>query len=167
MSIELLKTPTHAIDPLDSVEAVAAGLEMDSERVGHSELHIMLPGVWRDLGLWFTWRPELSTLQLGASLELKAPPNRITDVSRLTAMVNERLWIGHFEVWTDDRAVVYRNASVLSESHALDKKQAEGLIRGANEAVDRFYPAFNYLIWAGKTPDEALRASLFETVGNA
>lgn len=167
MSIELLNAPAIDADPLDSIEAVAAGLEMDVERVEQGELHIMLPGVWRDIGLWFTWRSGLSTLQLGAPLDLKAPFDRIGDVSRLAAMVNEQLWIGHFDLWTDDRAVVYRNAAVLPEDGALDPMQAERLIQGAREAVDRFYPAFNYLIWAGKSPEEALRASLFETAGSA
>jgi hypothetical protein len=89
------------------------------------------------------------------------------EASRLVAMVNERLWIGHFDLWSDDSALVFRNAIVLPESGVLDGAQAQCLIRGASEAIDRFFPAFNYFIWGGKTPAEALEASLFETVGNA
>ena len=63
--------------------------------------------------------------------------------------------------------IVYRNAALLTEEGGLDSVQGEALIRAASEAVDRFYPAFNFLIWGGKKPDEALRASLFETQGNA
>mgnify|MGYP001342568850 CR=1 FL=1 len=29
---------------------------------------------WRDIGLWFTWRPELATLQMGAPLDLYDRP---------------------------------------------------------------------------------------------
>jgi hypothetical protein len=35
------------------------------------------------------------------------------------------------------------------------------------EACERFYPAFNFLLWAGKTPEEAAQAALFETAGEA
>lgn len=167
MSIELLKSSAPEIDPLEALEAVADELALSVERVDADELHVAIPGLWRDAGFWFTWRPELSTLQMGAPLDLKAPAGRVGDMARLVAMVNERLWIGHFDLWTDDSSIVFRNAAVLPADGRLDAGQAEILIKGAREAIDRFLPAFNFLIWGGKTPQEALDASMFETAGNA
>lgn len=167
MSIEIVRKPHKTRDPLDVLERACAGLELDIERVGENELHVMLPGVWRDLGLWFTWRAELATLQMGAPLDLKAPAGRVDEACRLVAMVNERLWVGHFDLWAEDHSIVYRNSAILPDDGAVDGAQAEALVRAASEAVDRFYPAFNFLIWGGKSPDDALRASLFETAGSA
>ncbi len=167
MSFELLETPTPSADPLDALEAVAGFLDIESERIDDAELHLAVPGAWRDAGVWFTWRPELSTLQMGAPLDLKVPPGRFLEAARLVAMVNERLWIGHFDLWSDDGAIIFRNSIVLPETGALDRTQAQILIRGAGEAIDRFFPAFNYMLWGGKTAEEALAASLFETAGNA
>jgi len=167
MSIELIATPSSVKDPLDALERAAVGLEFEMERVGDGELHVALPGVWRDIGLWFTWRPELSTLQMGAPLDLKAPAGRLCDAAHLVTMVNERLWVGHFDLWADDNGIVYRNAAVLPANGALDKGQARALIHAVSEAVDRFYPAFNFFIWGGKDPDDALKSSLFETAGSA
>lgn len=167
MSIELLETPTASFNPLESVEAVANALEIEADRVNDAELHLAAPGAWRDAGIWFTWRPEVSTLQMGAPLDLKAPDNLLMSAARLVAMVNERLWVGHFDLWTEDQSIVYRDSIILPENGALDGVQAQCLIRGATEAIDRFYPAFNYLIWGGKSPQEAMDASLFETAGNA
>lgn len=167
MSIELLEEPIAAADPLDALEAVAVALEMESERIDGDELHLAVPGLWRDSGLWFTWRAELSTLQIGAPLDLKAPQNLLNDASRLAGLVNERLWIGHFDVWSDDQSIVYRNGMVLPRDGSLDSTQAQILIKAAGEAIDRFFPAFNYLVWGGKSPQEALEASLFETSGSA
>jgi hypothetical protein len=167
MSIELLRSRTAHVDPLESVEAAAAALSYDVERVDAAELHLSVPGVWRESGLWFTWRSEVSTLQMGAPLDLKAPASRVLEACRLVALVNERLWIGHFDLWSDDLAFIYRNAIVLPESGALDRVQARCLIEGAGEAIDRFFPAFNYFVWGGRTPEDALEASLFETQGSA
>ncbi len=167
MSIELLKAPTREADPLEALELVADGMALSVERVDDDELHLAVPGMWRDAGFWFTWRPELSTLQMGAPLDLKAPGNRLNEVARLVAMVNERLWIGHFDLWSDDNSIVFRNAAVLPANGSLDRMQAECLIKGAKEAIDRFLPAFNFLIWGGKSAEDALQASLFETAGNA
>ncbi|MCB2113897.1 MAG: YbjN domain-containing protein [Parvularculaceae bacterium] len=167
MSIELLKSPRADADPLDALETVADEMELTVERVDADELHLAIPGMWRDAGFWFTWRPELSTLQMGAPLDLKAPKGRIADAARLVSMANERLWIGHFDLWSDDLSIVFRNSAVLPASGALDRMQAECLIKGAREAIDRFLPAFNFFIWGGKTPEEAIEAALFETAGNA
>jgi hypothetical protein len=167
MSIQLLKAPPSGGDPLEALESVADDLELAAERVDEDELHVAIPGLWRDAGFWFTWRAELSTLQMGAPLDLKAPPSRLNEVARLVAMANERLWIGHFDLWSDDHSIVFRNSAVLPASGSLDRSQAERLINGAREAIDRFLPAFNFLIWGGKTPEEALEASMFETAGSA
>ena len=35
------------------------------------------------------------------------------------------------------------------------------------QAADRFYPAFDFLINGGKTPEDAIAACMFETVGQA
>ena len=167
MSIELLASSPLSADPIEALEAVADQRGYDAERIDEHELHLSIPGLWRDSGLWFTWRPELSTLQMGAPLDMKAPPSKAGDVCRLLALVNERLWVGHFDLWSDDNGILYRHAVVLPESGALDRGQAQRLIEGAGEAIDRFFPAFNYVIWGGKTPEEALEASMFETAGNA
>lgn len=167
MSIELLEQPVQAADPLAMLEQMAIAMELECERIDNNELHIVSPGLWRETGIWFTWRPELSTLQLGSPIDLKTPENKINEISRLVAMVNERLWIGHYDLWTEDLSIVYRNSAILPEAGTLDAMQAEMLLKGTVEAVERFYPAFNFLIWGDKTPEEALQSSMFETKGSA
>jgi hypothetical protein len=167
MSIELIGSRTVIADPLEALETVASQQSYDMERVDDAELHVSVPGVWRDSGVWFSWRAELSTLQLGAPLDLKVPSNRVCEAARLIALVNERLWVGHFDLWSDDLGLLYRNAVILPETGALERAQAQALIGAAGEAIDRFFPAFNYFIWGGKGPEEALEASMFETAGNA
>ena len=45
--------------------------------------------------------------------------------------------------------------------------QCETLIRLAIEACERYFPTFQFVIWAGKSAEQALEASLLETVGEA
>jgi hypothetical protein len=166
MTAQLLKA-TMSADPIEAIEQAAIALGLEAERTDERELQVAAPGLWRDFGLWFTWRPDIATLQMGAPLDLKVPPGRLLEACRLVALVNERLWVGHFDLWSDESEIVYRSSAVLSESGAIEKSQIERLIRGAAEAIDKFLPAFNYLLWGGKPPAEALEASLFETAGNA
>ena len=37
----------------------------------------------------------------------------------------------------------------------------------AIESVERYFPAFQFVVWAGKSAREAMDATLFETVGEA
>jgi hypothetical protein len=41
------------------------------------------------------------------------------------------------------------------------------LLNIAVEACNRHYQAFQFVLWAGKSPAEALAASMFETAGEA
>ena len=41
------------------------------------------------------------------------------------------------------------------------------LVEVAITESERFYPAFQYVVWAGKSPADALTASILETVGEA
>ena len=43
----------------------------------------------------------------------------------------------------------------------------EDLLETAITECEKFYPAFQYVIWGGKDPAEAIEASILEPVGEA
>ncbi|MDC6684637.1 hypothetical protein N4Q63_26565, partial [Leclercia adecarboxylata] len=45
--------------------------------------------------------------------------------------------------------------------------QAASMIDAAVEAADRFYPAFDFLLKGSKSPQDAIAACMFETLGAA
>ena len=153
--------------PLDTIERIALGSDLDAQRIDETELHVNLTGSWRDVSVWFAWREEAQVLQIGAPLEIKVPYTKRAEVCALLALVNERLWLGHFDNWERDGGLIYRNGAVLPAGQSMDQSQAEILLRGAVDAFDKFYPAFNYVVWGGKTAEEAIEACVLEPVGNA
>jgi len=84
-------------------------------------------------------------------------------------LVNEQLWIGHFELWASSGVLLFRHAALLDGNTeaqlALD--QAETLVEAAIDECERFYPVFQFVLWADKTPAEAISAALIETQGEA
>ncbi|ADM09799.1 hypothetical protein PB2503_08719 [Parvularcula bermudensis HTCC2503] len=153
-------------DPLDTVEIFCRRADMDAERIDDTELHISLSGSWREVGIWFGWRMDAQMLQIGAPLELKVPEARRDEVCRLLTLVNERLWLGHFDL-DGEIGLIYRNTTVLPIAQGLDDCQAEILVRAALDAFDRFFPAFNFVVWGGETADKAFSSAICETAGNA
>lgn len=163
-----LNTQEHVsiADPLESIEQAVIAEQFPYER-DELELHLAAPGAWRDHQIWFAYRPELDVIHVCSSLELKAPDNRYRDVCELVTRLNERLWMGHFDLWSDDGSIVFRHALTLTEAAGVTPAQAGALIAAAKEAGERLYPAFHYLLWSGKSASEAVSAAMFDTVGEA
>ena len=46
-------------------------------------------------------------------------------------------------------------------------EQVEDLVDIALSECERFYPAFQLVVWGGKTPDEAMAAAMIDPIGEA
>ncbi|MGH6985420.1 MAG: YbjN domain-containing protein [Caulobacteraceae bacterium] len=154
-------------DPLDVVEKVLAAENLSFDRTEDGDLAFSLKGDWKDYELWFAWRPEADCLQLNLAIDRIAKGERQGDALALINLINQRVWLGHFEIWAGDGEVVFRHAMALPAAERPSMAQAASMIDAAMEAADRFYPAFNFLLSEGKSPDEAMAACMFETVGRA
>ena len=99
-----------ALDPLDVVERVLTAENLSFDRTEDGDLAFALAGDWKDYELWFAWRPEADCLQLCLSIDLRAAKAQRAGACELANLVNQRVWLGHFEVWSDDGEVVFRHA---------------------------------------------------------
>jgi len=162
-----IETPVKEHNPVDMIEQMADLNEWAFERIGDDEIAISVAGSWTDYQLSFTWRDDLEALHLACVFDLKTPQRRRAEMARLLALVNEQLWLGHFDLWADEGAILYRHGVLLSDGATLNPAQCEALIKAATEACERYYQAFQFVVWAGKTAEEALETVLFETLGEA
>lgn len=155
-----------AHDPLDVVEHVLQAENLQFDRTEDGDLAFTLAGDWKDYELWFAWRPEADCLQLCLSVDLQITPEQRSQAFELASTINQRVWLGHFEIW-DDGEIVFRHAMALMTGERPTLAQAAAMIDVAMEAADRFYPAFDFLTQGGKSPAEAIAACMFDTVGEA
>ena len=154
-------------NPLDVVERIAAINDWSFERAGDDEITMLVGGKWSDYQVSFTWMHDIEALHLACAFDLKVPERRRDEVQKLIALVNEQLWIGHFDLWTQDGMVMFRHALVLTGGVVATDAQCESLLATAVEACERYYQAFQFVVWAGKSARDALDATLFETSGKA
>ena len=154
-------------DPLDVVEHVLVAENLPFDRTDEGDVAFALAGDWKDYELWFAWRPEGDCLQLCCALDLRITKSRRAAAYELTGLINQRSWLGHFEVWPDEGEIVFRHALALPHGERPTLGQAASMIDAAIEAADRYYPAFRFLTKGMKKPEDALAACLFETVGSA
>ena len=62
---------------------------------------------------------------------------------------------------------MFRHSLLMSGGADPDGRQCEAILKTAVETCDRYYQAFQFVLWAGKTAREALDSAMFETVGEA
>ncbi|HVI32558.1 YbjN domain-containing protein [Phenylobacterium sp.] len=153
-------------DPLDVVEHVLTAENLPFDRTEDGDLAFALAGDWKDYELWFAWRPEGDCLQLCLSMDLAVAKDQRQAAQELIAAVNPRVWLGHFELW-EDGEVIFRHGMALMTGEQPSLAQAAAMIDVAVEAADRFYPAFDFLVRGSKSPQDAIAACMFETVGEA
>lgn len=153
-------------DTLDTVEAVLAADSKAYERLDE-EIHFAASMTYCDLHGIFIAQEDAPSLALSLIFDLKAPRMRRGDIASLLALLNEALWLGHFELSSDDNALSWRAVVPLIGRDTPEPAEVAAILAAGVEACERFYPAFNFLLWAGKTPEEAAQAALFETAGEA
>jgi hypothetical protein len=147
-----LQTHAAAKNPLDVLEQIATANEWLFDRRSDAEMAAEAPGKWCDYGLFFAWSAEISAMHFTCTLDLKVPAPRRTALYQLLALANEKLWIGHFGMDSDDGA---------------SAESLEDMVDIAITECERFYPAFQFVLWGGKSPAEALTAAMLECAGEA
>jgi len=156
----------RASNPIDLVEQVAVAHDWAADRSRDDELTLIVAGSWTDYHVSLNWRDDLETLHLACAFDFRVPDNRLNEIYRLVAQINEQLWIGHFDLWTQEGLIMYRHALMLNGAMATPN-QCEALLKASLEACERYYQAFQFVVWAGKESREALVSTMFETEGRA
>ena len=169
-SEEICAHPAHRLrssaalrqNPLERFERLATAENYEFERVSDNEIHIAMAGIWCDHDISLVWIPGEERLDLFVAFDGRMPGGRSDDICRLMSLLNERLSSGHFDYWRKDNALVYRNSMNLSGGAHLTLEQAMSMLALAMDAAERGYPACQYVVWAGKSPEEALDITLLE-----
>jgi hypothetical protein len=154
-------------NPLDVVERIASINDWSFERAGDDEITMLVGGRWSDYQVSFTWMYDIEALHLACAFEFKVPDRWCGETQQLIAMINEQLWVGHFDLWVKDGLIMYRHALVLAGGVEASGQQCEAMLTTALDACERYFPAFQFVVWAGKSAREAIEAAMFDTAGEA
>jgi hypothetical protein len=161
------ETSIAATNPIDIVEEIVQANEWPHDRTSDEEMVVEISGRWCDYRLFFVWQEEISAMHFSCSFDMKVPKGRKPAVYELLAVVNEKMWLGHFDLCSDQALPMFRHAILLRGALGASVEQLEDLVDMALTECERFYPAFQLVIWGGKTPEEAVVSAMIEPVGEA
>jgi len=136
-------------------------------RSSAEEVTAEIQGSWAKYTVKGIWRGEDNVLQILCLPDIRVAEDKRTAAQELVTLMNEQIWIGHFDMWSSGGVLLYRNGNMLGDDGTLSLAQAQSLIEIAVEECDRFYPAFQFVLWGDKEPCEALDAAMVDAAGEA
>ncbi len=157
----------ETLEALDLIEEYLETNGWQHEREDDDAVQCIVPSRWGDMGGLFAYRDEPPALHASVTLDIKPQAAKRGAIAELVMLMNERLWLGHFDYWADEGVILFRHALPMLERETPSGGEIRSVMAAAVDAIDRFVPAFNFVVWAGKSPREAVDAALFETVGEA
>jgi hypothetical protein len=155
-------------DPMETVEAVLGSDErFRCERADDGDVHFSFKCSYGETVGYFSMRHELPALLFTLGFDIQAPVSRRDEAVKLASLINENLWLGHFDVWSDDGTIIFRHAMPMIGRDEISVGEVQAMLAAALDAADRFQPAFHFLILGGMSADDASQSALFETCGEA
>ena len=137
------------------------------EYTGDEELSGEIQGSWTTYQLKCIWRSEDRVLQLLCLPEIRVPDAKRAAAFELLGLINEQLWLGHFDIWSSGGVLLYRHGLMLGEDGMLSLSMAQAAVESAVAECDRFYPAFQFVLWGDKKPRDALESAMVDAAGEA
>ncbi len=135
--------------------------------VSEDEISGEIQGSWANYQIRGIWRSEDRVLQLLCLPDVRIPQTKRREMFELLALVNEQLWLGHFDIWSNGSVLLYRHGMMLGDDGLLSLGQAQAVVEAAVSECDRFYPAFQFVLWGDKSPADALDSALVDPAGEA
>lgn len=155
------------LHPIDIVETLAAHHDWEFDRVTDDQIAMAVEGQWRTYSLTLAWSAQDETLRLICTFEMEPPHEKMAQLYDVLNRCNDMVWTGAFTYWTEQKLMVWRYGLVLAGGQVAGSEQIDRLISSAVTAAERFYPAFQLVAWADKSPADAMKVAIAEAYGRA
>ena len=156
-----------SLNPIDVVEDVIYAKKWTFSRSDDHELVAEISSQWCQYRLYFTWSEQIKAISYTITFDLKFPESKIEKAHELLALINEKLWIGHFDITSKNGIPAYRHAVLSLPENDMLHHQLEDLVDIAIYECEKYYPAFQLVLFEDSNPSKALSLSTFDTVGRA
>ncbi|WP_135504636.1 YbjN domain-containing protein [Roseovarius aestuariivivens] len=164
LSEQFLSEDLH---PIDIVEHLAEHHDWDFDRIGDDQIAMAVEGQWRTYSITLAWSGYDETLRMVCTFEMEPPEEKLPRLYHLLNDVNDQCWAGAFTYWAEQKLMVYRYGLVMPGTQGVSPEQVDTLINAAVLSAERYYPAFQLVVWGDRAPEEAIKVAISEAYGRA
>ena len=155
------------IHPIDIVEHLAEHHEWEFDRIEENQIAMAVQGQWRTYSITLAWSGFDETLRLICSFEMEPPSEKLTDLYETLNVANDRCWTGAFTFWEKQKLMVYRYGLFLAGGQIATPEQIDTMISSSVLAAEKYYPAFQLVVYDNQSPDSAMQVAIAEAYGHA
>ena len=157
----------NSTNPIDFIEDIIYSKKWPFSRATEDELVADISSKWCQYRLYFAWSEQISAINFTVTFDLKFPFSTSKTVHELLALINEKLWIGHFDITSKNGIPAFRHTLLVPQSNEILYSQLEELVDIAIYECEKYYPAFHLILFEENQPQDALKLCLFESAGRA
>ena len=158
---------TEDLHPIDIVEHLAEHHAWDFDRVAEDQIAMAVEGQWRTYSITLAWTPQDESLRLICTFDMDPPKDRLGALYETLNTTNDMCWAGAFAYWKAQKLMVWRYGLVLAGDQVASAEQINTMINAAVLSAERFYPAFQLVVWGNEAPEDAMRIAIAEAYGRA
>ena len=162
-----MDTENFSLNPIDIVEDVIYQKKWNFSRAADHELVAEIESQWCQYRLYFTWSENINAMSFTITFDLCFPESKFNKAYELLGLINEKLWIGHFDITNKNGIPAYRHTVLSSSNNDLLHKKLEDLLDIGIYECEKYYPSFQQVLFEDISPKEALKFSSFEVIGQA
>ena len=155
------------LNPIDIVEEVIYQKKWSFSRADEYELVADISSKWCQYRLYFTWSENIKAISFTITFDLKFPQNKIIKAYELIGLINEKLWLGHFDITSKNGIPAFRHTILSNAESDFLHKKLENLVDIAIYECEKYYPSFQQVLFDELDPSESLLFSNFEVLGSA
>ena len=153
-------------NPIDFVEDIVHSKKWSFSRA-EDELVADISSQWCQYRLYFSWSERIKAINFTVTFDLRFPHSTLESIHELLALINEKLWIGHFDVTSKNGIPAYRYTLLVPQRNEILYNQLEELVDIAIYECEKYYPAFQLILFEENQPQEAFELCLLEPIGRA
>ena len=155
------------LNPIDIVEEVIYQKKWSFSRADEYELVADISSRCCQYRLYFTWSENIKAISFTITFDLKFPQNKIIKAYELIGLINEKLWLGHFDITSKNGIPAFRHTILSNADSDFLHKKLENLVDIAIYECEKYYPSFQQVLFDEIEPSESLLFTNFEVLGSA
>ena len=155
------------LNPIDIVEDVIYEKKWSFSRADDYELVADISSKWCQYRLYFTWSENVRAISFTITFDLKFPESKLFKAYKLIGLINENLWIGHFDITSKNGIPAFRHTLLSSNDNDFLHKKLENLVDIAIFECEKYYPSFQQVLFDEIEPSKSLLFANFEVIGTA
>lgn len=156
----------ETICPISVIEDIIETNNWAALKLSERDIAFEYESDWGEFHLAFAWTKENKTLSVTAAIDQYQLLPKSSETFELLGLINQRLWLGHFEV-SEDGTPFFRYTLLLPESIFEEEARIiEETMDIAISECERFDPVFHFHL-SGKDPHAAIEAAMLEPKGEA